>query len=255
MNTTQKQLVPALTKAEKIIAYIAKHKDVSFTRIYEDLELPKSSAYSLLTTLEHFGFVRQNPSGKYSLGLKLFELGTLAAASINLRAEARPIIRDLANNLQLTTHLGIMQGSEGRYLLKEEVENIIKITSWEGKRIRLLSSAIGKALMAWQSPDLIEEVIATELPEPYTRNTITDPVKIREELAKTRERGWAIDDEEDGYELRCVASSVRGLHGEVVASISVCGTLRQISLNQLESASEGVLEACRHLSGKMGYQK
>ncbi len=255
MESPKKQLVPALAKADRIISFIAQNKEISFTRIHEELELPKSSVYSLLTTLEHFGFVRLSPSGKYSLGLRLFELGTLAASSIDLRTEARPIIKDLANRVQLTGHLGIMHGIEGRYLIKEEVESILKITSWEGKQIRLLSSAIGKALLAWQPPDIIEEVIENSPLVPYTRNTIIDPVQIREELAKTKERGWAIDDEEDGYEIRCVASSVRGLHGEMVASISVCGTLRQMSMKRMELAKEEILQSCDLLSKKLGYQK
>ena len=144
MEKEPKKLVPAVVKVDKVLDYIALHKKASFTEIYTDLGLAKSSVYSLLTTLEHFHFIRQTPDGEYSLGLKLFELGGRAVANFDLRTEARPLVRDLARKVRLTTHLGILQELEGIYLIKEEIEHILKITSWEGKRIKLLSSGLGK---------------------------------------------------------------------------------------------------------------
>lgn len=248
-----KNHVPSLLKANRILSYIGQHRQVAFTPIYKDLGLPKSSTYSILATLEHLGFVRQTPSGEYALGLKLFEIGSIAADSIDLRTEARPFVKNLANEVQLTTHLGILQGIRGIYLVKEEIEHQLKITSWEGKQIRLLSSGIGKALLAWQQQDIIEDVLINTPIEAHTTKTITAPESIREELARIRERGWAADDEEDGWGVRCVASCVRDVNGQVVASLSVCGTSHQVPVERFESLAKVVIEACNNLSKALGY--
>lgn len=250
----EKKLVPALVKADKLIRYIGQNKRASFTHIYEDLNLPKSSTYSLLITLEDLGFIRQIPSGEYAIGLKFFELGAMAADSLDLRAEARPIVKKLATDVQLTTHLGVLQGTCGTYIVKEEIEHQLQITSWEGKSIRLLSSGIGKALLAWQPVSLLEEILQKTKIEAHTTKTIVEPEKLIEELAIIRKRGWAIDDEEDGWGIRCVASVVRDMSTQVVASLSVCGTLHQIPDEKIQALAPMVLGACNELSNALGYQ-
>ena len=248
-----KKLVPALVKTEKVLEYISIKKKASFTQIHTDLGIAKSSAYSLLATLEHFQFIRQIPTGEYSLGLKLFSLGNLAVEDFDLRTEARPLIENLAKHVQLTTHLGILQGTEGTYLIKEEIEHILKITSWEGKRIRLLSSGLGKILLAWLTEDVLEQILIESEMTPRTTTTITTPDAMKKELAVIRERGWAYDNEEDGYGVRCVAAPVRGIAGEILGAVSVCGTLHQIPKNRVDTLAEDVMDACARISTTMGY--
>lgn len=255
MIADSKKLVPALVKTELVLNYIAEHKQVSFTQIHKDLGLAKSSVHSLLGTLEHFQYIRQTSSGEYSLGLKLFQLGGLAVANINLKTEAKPFVSALANEVQLTTHLGILQGTEGIYLIKKEIEHILRITSWEGKSIHLLSSALGKALMAWQPQALLDEIFERHEMLPYTEKTIKSIPAMIDALAEVREKGWAIDDEEDGYGVRCVASAVRGADNEIIAAVSVCGTLHQMPQERMADLGDKVIECCRNISQKMGYQE
>lgn len=250
-----KKLVPALVKVDKVLNYIALHKSVRFTDIYTELGLAKSSVYSLLTTLEHFHFIRQTSSGEYSLGLKLFELGNIAAANFDLRMEAKSLVRNFAREVQLTTHLGILQGKEGIYLIKEEIEHILKITSWEGKRIQLLSSGIGKVLLAWLPEPVLDQFLIPSEMIARTTTTITSPEEMKKELAMIREKGWAVDNEEDGYGVRCVASAVRGVGGEVIAAMSVSGTLHQVPTARIEPLAREVMGACELISVKMGYKK
>ena len=253
MTENSKKLVPALVKTEKILDYIAFKKKVTFTDIYRDLGIAKSSAYSLLATLGHLQFIRQAPSGEYSLGLKLFSLGNSAVEDFDLKTEAIPRIKAFAEKVQLTTHLGILQGTEGIYLIKEEIEHILKITSWEGKRIRLLSSGLGKILLAWLTEDVLDQILIASDMLPRTITTITSPEAMRRELAIIRARGWAYDNEEDGYGVRCVAAAVRGFEGEVIGAVSVCGTLHQIPKERIESLATDVMEACNGISKTMGY--
>jgi DNA-binding IclR family transcriptional regulator len=252
MSEEPKKLVPALIKAEKVLDYIAANKKVSFTDIYKNVGIAKSSAYSLLATLEHFQFIRQTPSGEYCLGLKLFSLGSLAVTDFDLRTEAKPFVADLAQKVQLTTHLGILQGTEGFYLIKEEIEHILKITSWEGKRIRLLSSGLGKILLAWLPEDVLDQILRPGEMIARTATTITSPEAMKKELTLIRERGWAFDNEEDGYGVRCVAAAVRGFKGEVIGSVSVCGTLHQIPTKRIGTLAENVKNCCESISQKMG---
>lgn len=249
-----KKLVPALVKADKVLDYISTKKSASFTQIHKDLGLAKSSVYSLLTTLEHFQFIRQTPTGEYSLGLRLFSLGNMAVEDFDLRTEARPLIANLAQNVQLTTHLGILQGTEGIYLIKEEIDHILKITSWEGKRIRLLSSGLGKILLAWLPEDVLEQILVESAMTPRTTTTIVTPEAMKKELTLIRSRGWAYDNEEDGYGVRCVAAAVRGSSSEVLGAVSVCGTLHQIPADRIDRLAIDVMDACKYISETMGYR-
>ena len=253
MSADEIKLVPAVEKTRRILDYVAANRSATFRQIYSDLGLPKSSTHSLLATLEHLQFLRQTGDGEYSLGLKLFELGTLAANAIDLRAEARPLLKRLAARVQLTSHLGILQGNEGIYLLKEEIEHILKITSWEGKAIRLLSSGLGKILLAWQPESFLDQLLIPAKMVPRTSHTISTPEAMRSELDKVRQRGWAIDNEEDGYGVRCVAGPVRGLGGQVIGAVSVTGTVHQIPDERIEALAVEVVATCREISTKMGY--
>ena len=113
--------VPAAVRVIDILDYLNKNQTASFTEIYSNLNLPKTSAFHILSTLELRGIIRKTAyDGKYSLGLKLYELGNTAVARFDIKKEAIPILKELAIKTNQTAHLGILDGMEGVYLEKIE---------------------------------------------------------------------------------------------------------------------------------------
>jgi len=228
LSEQERYKVPAVARAVAMLDLVAREPGLNFTAVRSRLGLPKSSAHHLISTLCGLGLLKVGSDGGHALGLRLIELAGLASVNRSLEREARPFLRALARDLQLISHLGVLDGHEAVYLARIECDLEIMVKSWVGKRFPLNSSALGKVLLAWLPPEELDEMLALIPFEGRMPNTITDPDNFRAHLALVRERGWATDDEEQAPDLRCIAAPVRDQTGRVVAAISAVGTVMQI---------------------------
>lgn len=221
-------LVPALHKAFAILELVSRSEGLGFTGIHKALDLPKSSTHQLLAALVDLGALQVEAGGGYVLGLKLCELGALAASQRTVERVAMDYLKDLSQEVGMTCHLGVLEGNDPIYLAKVEVQQDIKINTWVGKRLSLYRSSLGKALLAWQPPEDLERLLAAMEWVAKTPKSLPDADAVRSHLALVRSRGWASDDEEDMLNVRCVAAPVFDRQGKVVAAISAVGTVLQI---------------------------
>lgn len=247
--------VPALKKGFDILGLVSKRPGIGFTAIRTELKLPKSSAHTLLLSLRELGALYQRPDGGYVLGLRLFELGSIAANQRNVTEFAVPFLQDLAREVELTCHLGVLEGNEAVYLAKLECEQPIRISSWIGKRVSLHSSSLGKCLIAWRPEEEVDRTLSTidwikKLP-----NTIPDVETYKHNLEVVRTNGWAIDDEEDVRNLRCIGAPVYDMSGKVIAAISVAGTTFQIDDNRIPFLAARLREVAQDISSALGYRR
>jgi len=245
--------VPAISRALDVLEFLGANQTVPFTEIHSRLGFPKSSTFQLLSTLESRGYVRRSGGGsRYELGLRLFELGNLAVSRLNIRRESLPILRELASTTNQTVHIGILDGTEGVYLAKVESSRPIRLHSWEGKRIPLHSSSMGKVLLAWKSVEQLSEILAhAELPK-NTLRTITDREELKAHLHMVRARGWALDDQENEPDIRCLGAPVFDIEGNVIAAVSISGLVTQASDDAIPGMLALLLEAARRISARLG---
>jgi DNA-binding IclR family transcriptional regulator len=239
-NTTA---VPALDKAIRVCDYLATVEHASFSEIYSALQLPKSTTHWLLASLVEHGFLQQDQDARYSLGLHLYELGNKAIAGFDIKREAMPFLYDLRSKAHLTCHLGILDGREAIYLTKVESLQSIIVKSWEGRRLPLHSTGLGKVLIAWKSEAEIDLLFPQEDLPVYTENTLATRTALKRHLQDVRARGWSMDNGEDNQGVRCVAAPVRAARDEVLAAISVSGTDFQIPDSRVEELSI-LVKAC-----------
>ncbi len=250
--TDNRYNVPALGRAAEILDFLSL-QDADFTTIVENVGLPKSSVYSLLRTLEELDWVRALPGSRgYALGFKLFELGNLAISKINIRDQAMDLLHELCERESLTCHLGCLDGNDGVYLAKVDPRSSVMVVSWEGKRVALKTSAMGKVYLAWRPPAERKVLIEATPFIKRTGRTITDPAAFARHLQTVREQGWALDDEEDVVGIRCVAAPVFNPHGEVTYSISISGLATDMPDSRLPGLAEAVIDAARRLSASIG---
>ena len=166
---------------------------------------------------------------QYVLGLHLFELGTLSVRNRSIRQDSLPFMQELAEEVGLICHLGTLEDNEAVYLVKvESHQHPLKVNSWEGKRISLHSSALGKVLLAWKTEEEIDRILAQISWPRSTPTTITDPLQYKKHLTSVRHQGWAADDGEDIPEISCFAVPVRDRSGAIAYAVSVTGTTSQI---------------------------
>ncbi|MFA9441457.1 IclR family transcriptional regulator [Uliginosibacterium sp. sgz301328] len=253
MEKRKGSAVPALDKVIGICEFLSDAGNATFSQIQQALGLPKSSTHGLLGAMLHHGLLRQDKDNKYSLGLRFYEFGNRAIAQFDIRKEAMPFLYALSQETQLTCHLGVLQGVEAIYLAKLESSQPISIKSWEGKRLSLHSSSVGKALIAWCSGDEIDALFPNEALPVYTDTTLPTRTALKAQLEVIRQRGWAMDDGEDIPTLRCIAAPVHDAHGKVIAAISAVGAAFQIPDQRIEELAILVRAAAINLSTVMGF--
>ena len=207
MSVNKDYVVPAVMRALDVFEFLGRNQSASFENIFTKIGIPKSSAYQLLLTLESRGYLRRVGEGKkYALGLRLFELRNLSVSQLNIREEAIPILRELMHKTNSTCHLGILDGIDAVYLVKTEGTQPVRINSWEGKRIAFHSTSMGKVLLAWRDEESIDEILNQTTLSGFTKNSITDRNELKKHLQMVKKRGWALNDQENEPDIRCVAA-------------------------------------------------
>ncbi|MCS7462132.1 IclR family transcriptional regulator [Paenibacillus doosanensis] len=203
--------------------FTAEKPEWGVTELGEHLGLYKSVVHRMLVTLEHRGFVIQNPvTQKYTLGIKLFELGTIVANRMSLRTVAKPIMEKLCESTGETVMLMIIDGLEGICIEKVESSQSVRYTSPLGKRVSLHAGATTKILMANLPPDKINQIISGGL-QKYTEYTIVDPSELLDHLQTIREQGYCISSNDFSLGGMGIAVPIRDHTGEVIAGLSISG--------------------------------
>lgn len=233
--------------------FTMERQELGVSELSRLLDLNKSTAFGLLSTLERRGYLQQNQeNGKYSLGLKALDLATVRLAGFDFTRVAKPMLKALVDRLGETVHLAIYDHGEVVYVDKIESGNTIQIASYIGKRNPCYCTGVGKCLLAFQPESEVERVIARGL-VPRTVKTISDPAAFRATLARIRAVDQSIDDEEFELGLVCVAAPIRDRTGAVLAAISVSSPTFRIGRDTIVEIARQVSEAAIAVSQALGY--
>lgn len=241
-----------LLKAVALLDALAKQPGLSLADLSRLTELPKPTAHRVLAALVEERLVRVDSDGAYRLGVQCFVLGTAFLEGLDLRTEARGPLEDLVGRCDETCHLGVLDGQRIVYLEKVESGHAVRMHSRIGSTNPAHSTGLGKAILAHCDEAVVDAVVAAGLRR-RTPQTITDPDRLRDELARIRRRGYAVDDAENEDGIRCVAAPVLDHKREVVAGISVAGPTYRLSRERAREFSGHVLATARTLSQRIGY--
>ena len=217
------------------------------------LGLAKSTVHRLATTLVEYDILEQNrETGKYRLGLALFELGTLVRRKMDTASESRAQMYSLAEMTGETVQLAVLDHQSVLYIRILESRQAVRMSTIAGSRAPAHCTSVGKILLAHQLPEVVREIVDNGLKR-YTVNTITDPAVLAEELAAIRAKGFALDDEEIEVGLRCVAAPIRNHSGRVIAAISVAAPVQRMTKKNVQSTIPTVVAAADAISRRLGY--
>ena len=245
----------AVERALAILEAVAQRSaGMTNSEISRKLEIPKSSASYILRTLEQRGYLRrERGTGKYVVGLKVLSLGRGVQAGSDIKGAALPVMRQMVERSELTAHLAVLDHGEAVYIEKVESPGFIKMDTWIGRRMMIHSTSVGKALVAHLSASEVEAIVKEHDLKKRTPKTITVHSKFLRDLERVRERGYAIDDEENNLGARCVAAPVFDSFGRVVAAVGLSGATNQVDKARLPKIVEMVKEAARKISRQLGY--
>ncbi|WP_042347241.1 IclR family transcriptional regulator [Bacillus massiliigorillae] len=249
------RLIQSIERAADILElFLAFDQELSVKEISDKLGLSKSTVHGIIKTLEHRGYLQQNKDDlKYRLGLKLFELGNRVSHQFDLGQIARPIMKELVDELKETVHLVVFERGEVIYIEKLDGPRALRIYSHVGKRAPIHCTGVGKAILAFQEEEEMERLLLNSNLESFTEYTMTDKEELKKHLRLIRERGYSIDDEEIELGLKCVAAPIFDHHGDVMGAISCAAPKVRMDDARLTEVIKGIQQAAATISKSMGY--
>lgn len=230
-----------------------KPEGASLDELCDQLELPKTSAYDIVTTLEAMGMVHADWGQKkrYTIGLTAYRIGINYTNNLNIMDVLEPELKSFAHEVGKTVFFGVRSDCEVVYICKFEPENPIITTATVGSRIPMYCTSLGKAILAYSEPEILQQLLKRMVFKKKTERTITDPDLLMEELEQVREQGYALDAREMEEHAECVGAPVFGADGSLVGAISV-STLYRDAVNY-EELGQIVSGKARQLSTALGY--
>ena len=227
--------------------------EIGVTSLSRRLGVAKSTVYRLASTLVSEGLLEQNPeTEKYRLGMSLFALGALVRQRMNVATDARPFLFHLREATGETVHLAILEGPDIVFVLNLESNHAIRMRADLGARKPAFCTAEGRAMLAFQPQDVVNDVLGRRL-VPRTPKTIIDAGQIRAALEEVRALGFATEDEQSELGMRSVAAPIRNANGRVVAANGLAGPIQRLSDEALASFAPLVADAARTISARLGY--
>ena len=263
LNQTSKpnNLVQTIERVSSLFDIVGQNpQGISIRDLSAKIRLPKGTIHRLLSSLAYFGYVRQDPKTRnYFLGLKLVELGNLLLSQLDLRKEAEPFLTNLVERTKETVHMVFLDRNEIVYIDKVETDHSpggLRMASRVGLRNPAHSCAVGKVLLSHLSEDELNHIIEDKGLPKRTENTITDPIRLKEQLKIVRIQGYAIDDEENERGIRCVAAPIFNEVGRAVAAVSISGPAFRITKRVIqERLKREVMETALKISQRLGFRE
>ncbi len=207
---SEKPYGTVLIKAAKILDFLVDHPNSSLYTIAQATTLTSPTTSKILDTLILIGYVKKSPAKKFSIGTRLIRYANQNLGQLDLLETTQPFLEKLQQEIDETIHLGILNTNEILYVNKLEPKNqTIRMSSKIGITRPLYNSAMGKAVLSNYTEEAINDYLAMTELIAYTENTITNPLKLKKELADIKKLQVAFDDEEVEKDIFCIGASIQ----------------------------------------------
>jgi IclR family transcriptional regulator, KDG regulon repressor len=247
-------LLSSVRNAARVLrAFSRAGQELGITELSRQLGLSKSTVHRLVTTLVAERLLeRGSTSGRYRLGLVLYELGSNVTEHVDLHQAALPVIATLRHETGEMVHVAVLDGLEVVYVERLESRNLLPIFRQVGHRLPAHITSSGKILLAALPPDELGRRLGDWRPLAVTPWTITDKDRLLTELDAIAKRGWAQNNEEGYLGIVSVGAPIRGRDGRVMAAVSVVGDSARMRA-MMRRATALVVESARVISRRLGY--
>lgn len=221
------------------------------TELAAEMQLPKSNVHRMLQTLEHAGYLKRSSSGQYSSSLKMWDMASRVAERIDVPREAHVQMQKLSDLTQETIHLGILENGEVSYIDLIQSRLPVRVHIGIGQRAPAHCVSTGKAMLAYASPKVVDEV-CKQLRR-YTSVTVTDPKNFRASLKKFRAQGFVISRGEYREDVGGIGVPIFDRSGAVVAALGISGPAERLTDSALKRFAPLAIESASRISKSLGY--
>ncbi|WP_130861568.1 IclR family transcriptional regulator [Bacilliculturomica massiliensis] len=252
------ETIHSIERALDILILLSKEEcEMGVLEIAKATGVYQSTIHRTMATLIKKGFVYQNPdNSKYGLSIKLYHIGMVAKHAFSWLDVAKPFMVRLAKECNETVNLSIMDHSEKEklnciLLYQESVaKRVLGSSQILGESTPCYCSGVGKVLLAFSEEDLTCRIRAQEFAA-YTKNTLKDADELMENLARIREQGYALDEEERELGLFCVACPIPDRRGGAVAALSISGLKSRILSAGVENLIESLKKTADEIAASL----
>jgi DNA-binding IclR family transcriptional regulator len=247
-------MINSVLKAIGILqAFSPNEPRLSLAELARRLGMPKSTVHNLLATLLSCGFVEKVDVDHYALGTAVVALTQAVRVNVELRDRTAPLLRELADECRESVYLTALDGDFGLYIYAVESPNRLMARTAVGDRTHLHCTSVGKAILAYLPAKGVEAIVQRVGLPASSERTITRLDELREEMAATRARGFAIDSQEHEPHTYCIGAPIFDAGGRVIAACSISGADPEIVSRRLPELSQRVREVAQEASRRMGF--
>jgi IclR family transcriptional regulator, acetate operon repressor len=250
-DKTDQNTIQALDRALGLLEILAAHSGLTLSDLAAKSDQAVATVYRALVTLQGRGMVEvEDPGQLWHIGGGAFRVGSAFLRRTKVIERARAPMEGLMRDSGETANLGVEVGDEVLFLAQVETHQAIRAFFPPGTKGPMHVSGIGKALMAWYDPAKLSGLVARRGLQRFTEFSLTTLGDLQADLATTRARGFAIDDQERAPGMRCVAAPIFNAYGEPVAGLSISGPAFRMALEDaprigamVRAAADQVTEA------------
>jgi DNA-binding IclR family transcriptional regulator len=244
--------VSSLAKGLRILEHLAANGEMSAARVATYLNTSRAASHRFLSTLRDLGYVEKTKEGRYRLTFKVLELGMQKLEGFEIRHIAHPYMQEAATAFGETVNLGHWDGNAIVHVDKINSTEILRLDVGLGAVTPAYCTGLGKAVLAFLPEAEFEGYLDAVTLVAMTPRTITDPQKLRTEIERIRDNGYAVDDEELSLGLRCVGVPIFDYTGRPAYALSVSAPALRMSDEKIETIQIKLRSLCRQLSRQIG---
>ena len=249
-------MIQSLDRGLHILFILAEHRSRGVTELAADLKVNKSTVFRLLETMEMRGLVQKDEiTAKYRLGIGVLQISDGLIKNLDIIGAAKPVLQQLTTATKESSHLCTLTGEKVYIVDQVKCDYVMKVSAAIGQEEPIYCSSVGKSILAHLPEDKVNKIIEEIDFVRFTPKTIIGKKALLEDLARIRERGYAMDDEELSEGVRCIAAPIFNFKGDVKSSIGISGPTLRLDRESLDSHIENVKTAARKISYSMGYRE
>lgn len=247
--------VPNLERGLMVIELLANHKKgLTLAEIIEVLDISKSSAFRIVSTLIFKNYLQKNETTKkITLSRKLLTLGISSVDEQSIVELSIDVMRAVRDELKESVMLGVLIDNKGAILEQVSSSYPVKLYVEQGTHFYLHSSVGGKSILAFLPEDELNDILKSMNLKKLTANTITSKKDFREELAEVRKNGYAFDNGEDIQGIHCIGAPIFNEYGYPVASLWVTAPHGRLPHEEFHKKGKIVSQYALEISSKLGY--
>lgn len=246
--------IQALVRADAILEAVLRSPQgrAKLSEIARATGLNKTTAFNLAESLVSLRYLARDETAKsYGLGLRNLQLGRAVQRHSNLAEASLASMMRLCRDTGETVNLAIPYIFEAMIVDSLEGSFTVRVTSYAGTPAPYHSTSCGKAILAYLATERRQSIYAVQPLVPCTPNTITDVAALERELETVREKGFAMDIEENELGAHCVAVPINDDIGDVIGSISVAGPTTRLKKHDLPRVAELILRETQLITERL----